>query len=106
MYKKDHIDFLEKIDALQLIEKISEFRSLNIALMTPLAIRNAIYDVLTHEGKFAYFTNLSSYKKGTLFYRARILDSILIPNDNLLYESHFWNAPSECIKTYSRLNKP
>ncbi|MBB5180493.1 hypothetical protein HNQ44_001921 [Planomicrobium koreense] len=106
MYSRDHIDFLEKIDALQLIEKISKFRSLNIALMTPSAIRDAIYDVLTYEGKFIYFTNLNSYKKGTLFYRARILDSSLLPNENLLYESHFWNAPPEYIKTYGRLNKP
>ncbi|MER2112504.1 MAG: hypothetical protein ABS960_07435 [Solibacillus isronensis] len=106
MYSKEHIEFFEKIDVLQLLEKIRKFRSLNIALMTLPAIREAIYDVLTHEGQFIYFTNMSVYKKGTLFYRARALDSSLIPNDNLMYENHFWNAPSQYIKTYGRLNKP
>ncbi len=106
MFSKERLAFLERINPLELIEKISEFRSLNIAMMTPAAINKAVYDVLTFEGQFIYFTNGSTYPKGTLFFRARKLDSSVFPNAELMYEPHFWNAPAECIKTYGRLNKP
>ncbi|EEL55343.1 hypothetical protein COA13_07145 [Bacillus cereus] len=92
---------------MELIEKISKFRSLNIAMMNPAAIDKAINDVLTFEGKFIYITNPSTYyPKGTLFFRARKLNSSVVPNAELMYEPHFWNAPAKYIKTYGRLNKP
>ncbi|MGE1028664.1 hypothetical protein ACQGS5_03175 [Bacillus sp. GKis3/1] len=106
MLSKEHLAFLERINPLEVIEKISKFRSLNIAMMTPGAIDKAIYDVLTFEDQFIYLTNVGTYPKGTLFYRARKLNSLAIPNAELMYEPHFWNAPAEYIKTYGRLNKP
>lgn len=49
MFSKERLAFLERINPLELIEKISKFRRLNIAMMTPEAINKAIYDVLTFE---------------------------------------------------------
>lgn len=106
MFSKDHLAFLEKINPLDLMEKISKFRRLNIEMMTPKEIIKEIYDVLTFEDRFIYFTNMSIYPQETLFFRARKLDSSEFPNAELMYESHFWNAPVEHIKTYGRLNKP
>jgi len=106
MFSKDDLAFLEKINPLELIEKISKFRRLNIAMMTPQEIIKEIYNVLTFEGRFIYLTNMTIYPQETLFFRARKLNSLEFPNTELMYESHFWNAPAEYIKTYGRLNKP
>lgn len=106
MLNNEYLAFLEGINPLEVIEKISKFRSLNISEMSPTEANNAIYDVLTVQGKFIYFTNNGFYAKGTLFYRARMLDSSVIPNPELMFESDFWNPPAKLIKEYGRLNKP
>ncbi|WP_225442717.1 hypothetical protein [Paenibacillus lycopersici] len=106
MSRESHIEFLEQIDPRELLGKIRRFRNLNISIMTQEAINNEIFDVLTFKGNFIYFTNSNFYPKGTKFFRARVLDGSLIPNRNLKIESDFWNAPSEFIRQYGRLNKP
>lgn len=84
MFSKEHLAFLERINPLEVIEKISKFRSLNIAMMTPAAIDKAIYDALTFEDQFIYLSNISTYPKGTLFFRARKLDNSVLPNTELM----------------------
>ncbi|MGG1679523.1 hypothetical protein ACIFOT_27940 [Neobacillus sp. NRS-1170] len=79
---KVHIEFLEKIDPRELLQKIRRFRNLNLSVMTKEAIYNEIFHVLTFEGKFYYFTSLKNYPKGTKFFRTRILDGAIIPNNN------------------------
>ncbi|MEK5260945.1 hypothetical protein MKY75_17225 [Paenibacillus sp. FSL L8-0663] len=103
---ENHIEFFERIDIKELLDKIRRFRNLNISTMTQEAINKEVFDVLTFEGKFYYFACLRSYPKGTKFFRARTLEGSIIPNKNLKFESDFWNAPSEYIKQYGRLNKP
>ena len=74
--------------------------------MSPEEVNQAIYDVLIFEGKFTYPTNINKYPKGTLFFRARQLDSSAIPNPKLMFESDFWSPPARYINKYGRLNKP
>lgn len=106
MLSQENIEFWNKINPLDVIAKISKFRSLNISEMSLEEVNTAIYDVLTFEGQFIYLTNNSSYNQGTLFYRARILDSLQLPIPQLKSESDFWNAPAQFITKYGRLNKP
>ena len=102
----EHLDYLKDIDPLELMNKIRNFRKLNIKNMTYVEVSQAISDVLTFNGKFIYITNTQIYSKGTKFFRVRELKGSKIPNENLSFESDFWNAPESCITKYGRLNKP
>jgi hypothetical protein len=101
-----YVDFFKSINPLELMNKIRNFRKLDIKNMTYDEVAKAISDALTFNGHFVYLTNIQSYKKGTTFFRVRELDGSRIPNKNLSFESDFWNAPEGCITKYGRLNKP
>lgn len=101
-----HINFLKRVDPLDLMSKIRDFRRLDIKNMTYSKISKSIEDVLTFDGKFIYATNIQIYPKGTKFFRVRALKGSNIPNQNLSFETDFWNAPEKFITKYGRLNKP
>lgn len=67
--KKEQIDFYSSINPIELMEKIRSFRKLDFKNMTYEDIAAAISDVLTHDGKFMYPTNIQKYPKGTQFFR-------------------------------------
>ena len=104
--KKEQIDFYSSINPIELMEKIRSFRKLDFKNMTYEDIAAAISDVLTHDGKFMYPTNIQNYPKGTQFFRVRALKGSKIPDENLVKESDFWNAPEKFIIKFGRLNKP
>ncbi|WP_202900602.1 hypothetical protein [Streptococcus equinus] len=104
--KKEQIDFYSSINPIELMEKIRSFRKLDFKNMTYEDIAAAISDVLTHDGKFMYPTNIQKYPKGTQFFRVRALKGSKIPDENLAKESDFWNAPEKFITKFGRLNKP
>ncbi|WP_206001524.1 hypothetical protein [Paraclostridium dentum] len=101
-----HINFLKSVDPLELMSKIRSFRKLDIKNMEYSEISKAIEEVLTFNGEFIYTTNIQIYPKGTKFFRVRELKGSKIPNENLSFESDFWNAPEKFITKYGRLNKP
>ena len=104
--KLGHEDFLKCIDPMELLNKIRNFRRLDIKSMTYEEVTQAISNVLSFNGEFMYITNTQIYKKGTKFFRVRELEGSKIPNENLSIESDFWNAPEKYITKYGRLNKP
>lgn len=102
----EFIEHLNKIDTIDLINKIRIFRELNIKYMTEKEICEAIYSTITFENKLIYIPNLMIYPKGTKFYRVRNLDGTQIPNKNLMISSDFWNPPEKYVTNYGRINKP
>lgn len=102
----EQIEFLKSINPLELMNKIRKFRKLDIKNMSYEDIAKAISQVIQFNGRFIYTTNIQQYPKNTKFFRVRELKGSKIPNENLLIESDFWNAPKKFITKYGRLNKP
>ena len=72
---------LERIDPIKLIQKISNFRKLNIRDMNDQQISEAIFDVLCWDGYFACYTNMKTYPAGTSFFRVKKLKKIYSNNN-------------------------
>lgn len=105
MISNDSIELLKNIDPLVTLNKIKNFRTLNIREMTEAEIFKAIHDTLCHNGRFAYFTNNAEYPEGTVFYRVRCLKGSKIPFSELESISGFWEPPTQFVTKRQRLNK-
>lgn len=99
------VNFFTSLDPLTVVNKINQFRSLNIRDMTENEIFTAINDTLCINGQFCYFTNNAVYPAGTIFYRIRRLKGSTVPFPELQTKSDFWEPPSSCVKHRQRLNK-
>ncbi len=97
---------LERIDPIKLIQKISNFRKLNIRDMNDQQISEAIFDVLCWDGYFACYTNMKTYPAGTSFFRVKKLVGSNLPNERFGVKQDYWETPSKYLNTYGRLNKP
>ncbi len=105
MINNDSIDFLKNIDPLVVLDKIKQFRALNIREMTEQEIFSSIHDTLCYNGKFVYFTNNATYPEGTVFYRVRRLEGSKTPFSELERISGFWEPPTQFVTKRQRLNK-
>ena len=97
---------LERIDPIKLIQKISNFRKLNIRDMNDQQISEAIFDVLCWDGYFACYTNMKTFPAGTSFFRVKKLVGSNLPNERFGVKQDYWETPSKYLNTYGRLNKP
>ena len=105
MINDESIDFLKNIDPLVVLDKIKQFRALNIREMTEQEIFTSIHDTLCYNGKFIYFTNCATYSEGTVFYRVRRLEGSKTPFSELERISGFWEPPAQFVTKRQRLNK-
>lgn len=97
---------LERIDTLDLIRKIKEFRKLNLFSMSEYEIGNAISSVLCWNGVFVCPVNIKSYKQGTKFFRVKKLNGSSFPNERFSKYHDYWETNPEYLTVYGRLNKP
>ena len=97
--------FLKEIDYLELTRKIAKFRKLDFKRLNYQEIREAIYKVLLHNGKFVFSPHGATYPEGTKFFRVRALKESKIPKWQL---SDFWSVPAHlapALPSAGRLNK-
>jgi len=97
--------FLKRVDPLVVINKISAFRKNNIKDLSDEELGTRIRDTLMNHNMFTYITNNGVYKKDTLFFRVRKLNSSIISEMNIHDESDLWEPPTNCVKQIGRLNK-
>ena len=102
----NYSNIAKKIDVLDIINRIKEFRKLDFKNLTDSDLHNAIYHVLCNDNQFIYFPTGYTYPLGTKFFRVRKLSNLVLPIKKLIAESSFWNPPPEIIKTYGSINKP
>lgn len=97
---------LSQIDPLILMQKIANFRKLNISRMSNAEIDQAILDVLCWNGVFVCYTNIRKYPVGTKFFRIKRLKGTAIPNERFGKYRDYWETDPKYLTTYGRLNKP
>lgn len=105
MVSNSSIDFLKTIDPLIVLDRIKQFRALNIREMTETEIFSAIHNTLCHNGRFVYFSNNAVYPEKTVFYRVRRLKGSKMPFAELETLSGFWEPPAKLVIKRQRLNK-
>lgn len=104
-YYKTLESFLIRIDPMEVMKKISEFRRKNIRDISDEGLFEAIQHTLTNNNLFSYITNGGKYSEGTYFFRVRKLNSSIISEMNIKEEKDLWEPPEECVKSMGRLNK-
>ena len=99
-------NILKQVDPLVLMEKISNFRKLNISRMNNEEIDKAILDVLCWNGMFSCFINMKMYPAGSTFFRVKRLEGTIIPNERFAVYQDYWETDPKHLTVYGRLNKP
>lgn len=97
---------LRQIDPLVLMQKITNFRKLNISHMNNAEIDQAILEVLCWNGVFSCYTNMKMYPAGAKFFRVKRLKGTTIPNERFGMYQDYWETDPKYLTTYGRLNKP
>lgn len=100
---------LKKIKISTILEKIENFRKLNLKSIDDKTLSKEILNVLTNnEGKALLIPQIMQYTEKTRFYRIRKIDNsnLNIPLKEFISIQDAWNPPAEYIKSYGRLNKP
>ena len=98
-------NFLDSIDSMTIIEKLNQFKRLNIKNLNDNELFETIMNALLIDNRFLYITNSGIYQKGTLFFRVRKLSSSVISKMNFKNVQDFWEPPSSCVKSMGRLNR-
>ena len=96
---------LSGIDPLEVMNKISRFRKLNIATMSDKQLQQEILDTLLDDNTFNYITNTKLLPKGTYFFRVRKLKSSVISEMNINTVQDLWEPPQIRVVKPGRLNK-
>lgn len=97
---------LKQINPIVLMQKITNFRKLNISRMSDIEISKAILDVLCWEGAFCCYTNIKCYPAGTKFFRVKKFEGNSFPNSRFSEYQDYWETNPKYLKSYGRLNKP
>ena len=97
---------LKQIDPLVLMQKITNFRKMNISCMTNAEIDQAILNVLCWNGVFSCYTNIRKYPAETKFFRVKRLKGTVIPNERFGVYQDYWETDPKYLTKYGRLNKP
>ena len=106
---KEQVDIqniLRKIDPLVLMQRITNFRKLNISHMNKEEINQALLEVLCWNGIFSCYINMKMYPAGTKFFRVKKLKGTTIPNERFCMYQDYWETDPKYLTTYGRLNKP
>lgn len=102
--------FLKNVDVNHLLDKIDEFKKMDIRDISDKKLFDSISNILTFTtdsgNKFEMPVLMGNYAKGTKFYRVRVLDpnDTTIPLKGMKVEQDAWNPPPEYIKVRNRLN--
>lgn len=97
---------LKKVNPVELLSKIDNFRSSNISQLSDTELSSRINDVLCNNGIFSCLCIIDSYPKDTLFFRVKKLSNSTIPNERFCKATDYWETPSCYLDNYGRLNKP
>ena len=99
-------DVLKEIDPLQLMDRITHFRKLNISRMTDQEILDAIINVLCVNNCFCCYSNLRVYPQGTKFFRVKRFKGHTLPDPRFRIYADYWETDPKYLTQYGRLNKP
>lgn len=99
------LNFATEIDANVLLDKIQRFRSMNKKKLSITELRNEIGEVISFNNMSLIQTSGLDFRAGSLMFRIRPLENILIPNKDIKTVSDCWNPPMESVKKIGRLNK-
>lgn len=97
--------FLSRIDPIEVVNRISRFRSLNIQSLSDQELSQEILNTLLINNMFVYMTNNGTYPEKSYFFRVRKLKSSVISEMGFFSLSDFWEPPQKCVEKYGRLNK-
>ena len=70
--------FLSRIDPIEVVNRISRFRSLNIQSLSDQELSQEILNTLLINNMFVYMTNNGTYPEKSYFFRVRKLKSSVI----------------------------
>jgi len=97
-------DYLFKVDVHKLLDKIENFKRLNIKKMNEKQIRKEIMEVLLFDDKSVLQQRTSKFETGKVIYRIRKLKNCDIPNLEMKAVQDAWNPPDKFVRR-QRLNK-
>ncbi len=97
--------FLSRVDPIEVVNRISRFRSLNIQSLSDQELYQELLNTLLINNLFVYMTNNGTYPENSLFYRVRKLKSSVIGEIGFSSLSDYWEPPKNCVSKYGRLNK-
>ena len=96
---------LVQIDPITVINRISDFRRINIRSLSDEKLFQAIQNTLLNNNSFSYLANTGVYQAGTPFFRVRRLHSSVFSEMSLQTLHDFWEPPAGSGKSIGRLHK-
>lgn len=106
----DHKEFLSKIETIEIIKQIEQFRKIDFKTISDAElsreISNSISATINGNKQYLMTARVDIYPPNQRFYRIRKLqpDDKDFPLKDMSIEQDAWNAPPNCIKDKGRLN--
>lgn len=103
-------ELLSKIETVEIIKKIENFRKLDFKKISDTDLFNEISKTISANvngiEKAILFPRFATYPPKTRFYRVRALqpEDHYIPLKAMTFEADAWNPPAQFVKTRGRLN--
>jgi hypothetical protein len=105
---KNHKEFLSSISVQSILNKVREFRALDVRQLNYEELYGKIHEVISSPQNHSILpTFLQTYPANTDYFRVRLIpkDDHLTPLKTMSFANDAWNPPSEFVTKLGRLNK-